>query len=57
MKKFTIIGFIILTFAFSAFGQKTKTTVIKATKVDVADEKAVRNAFDDLIRSHRKLKC
>ncbi len=51
MKKFTVIGFIILAFAFTAFGQKTKTTVIKATKVDVTDEKAVRNAFDDLIRA------
>ena len=51
MKKFTIVGFIILAFAFTAFGQKTKTTVIKATKVDVTDEKVVRNAFDDLIRA------
>lgn len=51
MKKFTIIGFMILAFALTVFAQKTKTTVIKATTVDLADEKAVRNAFDDLIKA------
>ena len=51
MKKLIIIGFIVLLSSFAAFGQKTKTTVIKATKVDVTDEKAVRAVFDDLIRA------
>ncbi len=51
MKKFTIITFIVLILSFTAFGQKTKTTVIKAVKVDLTDQKAVQNAFDDLIRA------
>lgn len=51
MKKFAIIGFIVLAFALTAFGQKTKTTTIKATTVNLADEKAVRNAFDGLIKA------
>ncbi len=51
MKKFAIIGFIVLAFTLTAFGQKTKTTIIKATTINLADEKAVRNAFDDLIKA------
>lgn len=43
MKKFAIIGFIILTLSFAAFGQKGKTTV----KVDAT--KGVRAAFDRLV--------
>ncbi|HQU83877.1 MAG TPA: nuclear transport factor 2 family protein [Pyrinomonadaceae bacterium] len=42
MKKFAIIGFIIFTLAFTAFGQKGK-----AAKVDPA--KAVRETFDRLV--------
>jgi ketosteroid isomerase-like protein len=42
MKKFAIIGFIILTLSFAAFGQKGK-----AAKIDPA--KGVRDAFDRLV--------
>lgn len=42
MKKFAIIGFILLSFAFTAFGQKGKSA-----KADPA--KAVRETFDRLV--------
>ena len=52
MKKITFVSFIILTLAFAAFGQKTKT-VIKATTVTITApavrEKGVRAAFDRLV--------
>ncbi len=52
MKHFTLILLFLLTFSFAAFGQKTKTIVIPAKTVTiVTEDKAVRNAFDDLIRS------
>lgn len=44
MKKFAFISFIILTLAFTAFGQKSKTA---APKTDPA--KGVRDAFDRLV--------
>ena len=43
MKKFAVFSFIILAMAFSAYGQKTKTT----SKVDPT--KGVREAFDRLV--------
>jgi ketosteroid isomerase-like protein len=49
MKKFAIFSFIILTFAFSAFAQKTKTT---AAKTDPS--KDVRAAFDRLVEGIRQ---
>src|SRR4051812_244747 len=58
MKNFAFILLIILTFVFTAFGQKTSkptpaktpTTVAKTT---VDDEKAVRNVFEDLLTGIR----
>jgi ketosteroid isomerase-like protein len=44
MKKFAFINLIILILTFSAFSQKTKTTVIKADPT-----KGVRDAFDRLV--------
>lgn len=51
MKHLAFISLLILTFGFTAFGQKTK----KVTTVDtsVADEKAVRVVFDDLLAGIR----
>ncbi|MDQ3373748.1 MAG: nuclear transport factor 2 family protein [Acidobacteriota bacterium] len=53
MKKFTFVGFMILTLAFTAFAQKTKTVKVKTTTVTeittIANDKGVRDAFDRLI--------
>jgi len=52
MKKFTFTLLFLMIFSFAAFGQKTKTTVIPAKTVTVVtDDKAVRNAFEDLMRA------
>ena len=53
MKNFTLILLFLLTFSFAAFGQKTKpaTTANAKTNTTASDEKAVRSAFDDLMRS------
>jgi ketosteroid isomerase-like protein len=62
MKKFTFLSLIILTLALTALGQKT-TTVVKAPKktppvvvapaASAADEKAVRQTFEDLLAGIR----
>jgi ketosteroid isomerase-like protein len=59
MRYFSLLSLMILTFAFAAFGQKT-TTVIKAPPKKVvvvgsaaADEKAVRQTFEDLLAGIR----
>jgi hypothetical protein len=49
MKKFAIFSFVILALAFSAFGQKTKTTAVKADPA-----KDVRAAFDRLVEGIRQ---
>ena len=49
MKNFAIFSFIIFAFAFSAFGQKTKTTTVKAEPA-----KEVRAAFDRLTEGIRQ---
>ena len=49
MKKFAIFSFIILAFTFSAFGQKTKTTIVKTDPA-----KDVRAAFDRLAEGIRQ---
>lgn len=53
MKKFTFVGFVILTLAFTAFAQKTKTVKVKTTTVTeittIANDKGVRDAFDRLV--------
>jgi len=53
MKKFTFVGFVILTLAFTAFAQKTKTVKVKTTTVTeittTANDKGVRDAFDRLV--------
>lgn len=52
MKNYILFALMTLTFSFAAFGQKTKTTIIPAKRVTVVnDEKAVRAAFDDLMRA------
>lgn len=46
MKKYAIFGFIFLTFAVCAFGQKTKNVIV----VKASDQtKAVRDVFDRLV--------
>ncbi len=53
MKKFTFVSFVILTLAFTAFAQKTKTVKVKTTivteSVAPASEKGVRDAFERLV--------
>ena len=58
MKHFAFLSLIILTFTFSAFGQRTKivtkkTTTTVVTVANAADEKAVRAAFEDLLAGIR----
>src|SRR5207237_8796864 len=60
MKYYALLGLIILTFTFAAFGQKTKTTTTKTTTTKTtttvsaaADEKAVRQTFEDLLAGIR----
>ena len=54
MKKFAILGFIILALTGAAFGQKTKTVKAKTTAVATSD-KAVREAFDRLIEGIKQV--
>ncbi|CAN5439080.1 hypothetical protein BH18ACI1_BH18ACI1_14160 [soil metagenome] len=49
MRNFVLVILLVLTCSFATFGQKAKTNTASAAKA--ADEKAVRNAFDDLIRA------
>ena len=57
MKYFAFLSLIILTLTFNAFGQKTKpvktTTTVVTNNNTAADEKAVRQTFDDLIAGIR----
>lgn len=58
MKKFTFVSFVILTLAFTAFAQKTKTIKLKTTTVTetvvAANEKGVRDAFERLVEGIRQ---
>ena len=53
MKKIMFVNFIILTFAFTTFAQKTKPVKVKTTIVTEvganANEKGVRDAFERLV--------
>lgn len=53
MKNFAIVFILISAFAFTAYGQKPKPAPAKAVSVTAADEKAVRDAFDDLLNGIR----
>ncbi|CAN5669829.1 hypothetical protein BH24ACI2_BH24ACI2_13770 [soil metagenome] len=52
MRNFVLVILLVLICSFAAFGQKAKTDPAAAKATATADdEKAVRNAFDDLIRA------
>ena len=53
MKKLALISLIILTMSCVAFGQKSKAAAKAAAAQAVADEKAVRSAFEDLLTGIR----
>ncbi len=54
MKKITFLSFVILAFAFPAFGQKTSVSKVNPTTV-AANEKSVRAAFDRLIEGIKQV--